>query len=137
MPELLEAVTDAEKTFALLAKLVSQQHDIIRHLDSNVLDVDEYTVPNASGTVFRPLRNYYKPIIIEQILAIFPTASTLVTITLGPRIIPVTNIAAGIFTMDTRMQLDMDDDRFMTIAPAGVGYLELMGRADAREMNRK
>jgi hypothetical protein len=130
-------VSDAEKAFAFFAQMMNEIHDIREMVSTDVLDVDEFSIPNSNGTVFATQRNYYKPIVVEYILAVFPVASTSVVINLGLRQIPVQNIAAGVFTCDTRMQLEMDDVRNLTIAPAGAGYFEIMGRTVERERDRK
>lgn len=132
-----EMVSDFEKALAMFAKISNDLHDIDAKLSNDVLDVDEFTTSGiAVQTTFRPQKNYYLPIVVEYILAVFPVASTSVTIQMGPRIIPVANIAAGVFVADTRMQLEKDDDRVMTIAPAGIGFFEVMGRATKQVMDR-
>jgi hypothetical protein len=134
-------VTDAEKTFALLAHLTSELHDMKLFLSKDTLDVDEWSLPGTltpvAQTVYNTQRQYYKPIVIDFILAIFPTASTAVTLQLGPRIIPIQNLTAGQFTADVKIQLEWDDVRQLTVTPGGLAYLEIMGHCDAREIDRK
>jgi hypothetical protein len=139
MPEkvgILEGVSDAEKTFALLAKVLKDTHDIHQHVHANVLDVDEFTVGTAPSTIWRPQRNYYKPIVIDYILAVYPITSTSVILTLGDRQIVISDPANGVFAIDCKMQLAYDDDRYMTLAPAGIGYLEIMGHVDEMQRDR-
>ena len=134
----LEAdISEFEKTFAMFSHLSSQMHDIQTKLAYNVIDVDEYTTPSqAPQTIWRPLKNLYLPIVVDYVVAVFPTTSTSVSLVFGPRVIPVANIAAGVFTADLRMQLEKDDDRYLQIAPAGVGFMEVMGHATSQVIDR-
>lgn len=135
--DLIEDVTDFEKTVALFAHLAGKIHEIDDKLTNNELDVDEFTTQSqAPLTIWRPIKNYYLPIVVEFVVAVFPVATTSASITLGPRVIPITNLAAGIFSFDCRMQLEKDDDRFLTIAPAGAAFLEIMGRATKQQVDR-
>lgn len=132
-----EDISEFEKTFAMFSHLSSQMHDIQTKLASNIIDVDEWTTPSqAPQTIWRPLKNLYLPIVVDYVIAVFPTASTSVNLVFGPRVIPIANIAAGVFAADLRMQLEKDDDRFLQITPAGVGYMEIMGHATSQVIDR-
>jgi hypothetical protein len=136
MAELAEAVTDAEKTFALLVRVLSEMHDIKTKLASDVVTVDEWSTPNSNGTVFNTNKAFYQPIEVEYILATWPVGSTSVTLQLGDRIIPL-QPTAGVFVADVKIQLEWDDVRSLTIAPAGNGYLEIMGHMVEKVFDRR
>jgi hypothetical protein len=132
-------VTEFEKTFAMFSHISGKLHEIDLKLANADLDVDEWTLPGGPlQTVYNVQRNYYQPIVVEYILATFPVASTSVTIQLGNRIIPVNNVAAGIFQADVKQQLEWDDIRSLTIAPATPnGYLEVMGHVSRKERDHR
>jgi hypothetical protein len=134
-------VSDAEKTFAFLAHLSSELHDLKIALAKDTLDVDEWSLPGTTTpvpqTIYNTQKQYYKPIVVDYILAVFPIATTAATLQLGPRIIPISNLASGVFIADVKLQLEWDDIRQLTIAPGGLAYLEIMGHCDAREIDRK
>lgn len=130
-------IGDTEKIFAFLAHLTKMSHDIHSHIAENIIDIDEFLSSPTPMSVYKLQPTTRLPIIVEFIMAVFPTASTSVSIQLGPeRTIPVANIAAGIFAVDTRMQLEPEDVRQMIITPAGVGHFEIMGRATKRVIDR-
>lgn len=120
---------------AFLAKMSSELQAIRKFLSEQQFDIDEWKY-EQSATIFQPLRDYDGPVVIESILAVFPTASTSVQIALGApgRIIPVTSLTPGFFFADSlRIQLGQDDwPRNMTIAPAGTGYIQFSGYADRK-----
>jgi hypothetical protein len=134
--QLITPITDAEKTFAMLAKLSNNIKDLIGAIANDEIDVDEWlSIYGAPGTLFTLKPNFVSPIVVDYILAVFPTTSTSVVITLGTRVITVSDIAAGVFTADLRMQLEMEDPRIMQIAPAGLGHFEIMGHVANRKQD--
>jgi len=140
-PQRDHLVPDADKTFAFLAHLTSELHDLKMFLSKDTLDVDEWSLPGTltpvAQTVYNTQKQYYKPIVVDYILAVFPVATTSATLQLGPRLIPISNLASGVFIADVKLQLEWDDARQLTIAPGGLAYLEIMGHCDAREIDRK
>jgi hypothetical protein len=131
-------VTDFEKTLALFAHLSQQQHEILGLLAPGDVDVDEWSQPGnpVSQTIYNTVPNFYQPIVVEHIFATWPITSTAVTLQLGDRIIPILNLTAGLIAVDVRMQLEWDDIRRLTIAPAGLAFLEVMGHMDNKKVDR-
>jgi hypothetical protein len=130
-------VTEFDQALALWVKMYQDIRDLKQQATKDVVDIDEWTTYAPGGqAIYRPQKVWQQPIVVDYILAIFPTASTSVIITLGERQIPIQNIAAGIFTADVRIQLEPEDDRLMTIAPAGVGFFEIMGHGVQRMVDR-
>jgi hypothetical protein len=134
----LGLVSESEKSMAFFAYLTKMSHDILAHVKKDVTDVDAIA-PNSATvaqSVFKIQPQYIVPIVVEFILATFPSTSTSVTIQLGTRIIPVTNLNAGFWNPQLRMQLEPADLVQMTVVPAGVGHFEIMGRTVERVIDR-
>jgi hypothetical protein len=133
------AVTERQMERAFLAKMASEMQAIRKFLSVEQLDIDEWKWEQLA-TTFQPLRDFDGPIVITSILAVFPIASTSVTINLGTpgRTIPVQNLAAGMFAVDDlRIQCGQDDiTRNMVIAPAGTGYINFFGYADKKVIDK-
>jgi hypothetical protein len=137
LEEAFPLITDEKLVFAMLAKLSSDIRKLIIVSNEGGIDVDEWlssqSVPQSVYTL-KPV--FEAPVVVDFILAVFPVGSTSVLIQLGTRFIPVQNIAAGIFAVDLRMQLEYEDIRQMTITPAGVGHFEIMGHPAQRVQDR-
>src|SRR5262245_44243067 len=120
MTEVVETVINFEHVFAMFAKLSNDIRDLSNTMLNQQIDVDEYLSLTTPGTVLKLYPNFRSPIVVDNILAVFPTTTTSGTIQLGNnRTIPITNLAAGFFAADLRMQLEYEDIRQLTIAPAG------------------
>jgi hypothetical protein len=133
------AATDLQMAKAFLAKITTEMQAIRKFLSVEQLDIDEWKW-EQSATTFQPTRDFDGPIVITSIIAVFPVSSTSVLINLGApgRVIPVTNLASGIFAIDDlRIQCAQDDvPRNMVIAPAGTGYINFFGYADKKVIDR-
>lgn len=67
---------------AFLAKMHDELHAIRQTLDVDAITIDEWKYePNA--TLIQPLPEYDGPIVIQSILAVFPTTTTSAVISLG------------------------------------------------------
>lgn len=131
--------TERELDKAFLAKVVNELQAIRNTLEVDNFLIDEWGVV-SNGTVVPVLRQYDGPIIITAILAVWPTTSNSAVINLGTpsRNIPL-NPAAGFFNpTDLRIQIGIDDiTRNLTIAPAGAAYINFIGYADRKQIDRQ
>jgi hypothetical protein len=131
--------TERELERAFLAKIQSELSAIRATLEVDNFIIDEWGVA-ASATVIPILRQYDGPIIITSILAVWPTTSTSAVINLGTpgRNIPL-NPTSGFFNpQDLKIQLGIDDAlRNLTIAPAGAAYINFIGYADRKTIDRQ
>lgn len=134
--EIGETVLNIEHVFAMFAKLSNDIRDLVDLQANSQIDVDEYLSLTTPGTIVKLTPNFRTPIVVDFLFATFPTATTSATIQLGNnRTIPITNLAAGFFAVDLRMQLEYEDIRQLTIAPAGLAHFELMGHVATRRQD--
>lgn len=121
----------------MFAKMSKDIRTLVRTMNDAGIDVDEYQSCPTPQSVYTLKPAFECPIVVDYILAVFPTTSTGVQINLGPnRQINVSNIAAGVFEVDVRMQLEFEDVRQMVLTPAGVGHFEIMGHCAQRVQDR-
>lgn len=133
----LHAIGDIERVFGMLAHLSGQISRLVESLAYTQQDVDEAKSLVSPGTQLVLAPAFRTPIIVEHILAVFPTTTTSAIIKLGPeRTITIGNLAAGVFAVDGRYQLEYEDERSLTIAPAGVAHFEVMGHTVQRIADR-
>lgn len=133
----VEDITEIEKVFGMMGHLSGQMSRLISAMSYDNQDVDEYKSLVSPGTQLILAPNFRTPIVVDFILAVFPTTTTSAVIQLGPeRVITIGNLAAGVFAVDTRIQLEAEDQRILTIAPAGVAHFEIMGHTAKRQADR-
>lgn len=131
--------TERELERAFYAKLINEVRAVRAALEVDNFLIDEWGV-GFNDTQIPVKRVYDGPIIVTAILAVWPITSTSAVINLGPpgRNIPL-NPAAGFFNpTDLRIQLGIDDViRNLTIAPAGAAYINFIGYADRKTIDRQ
>jgi hypothetical protein len=126
----------AEQTFAMFAKLSKDIRTLVRTMNDNGIDVDEWESSTVAQAVYQLKPAFQCPIVVDFVLCCFPAASTGVELQLGTRFIPLGGLTAGVFAADLRMQLEYEDPRIMTVTPAGVGHFEIMGHCAQRVQDR-
>ena len=132
-----EFIGDVEKVFGMIAHLSGNIDRLVNALSYDQQDVDEYKSLVSPGTLLTLAPAFRTPIVVDFILAVFPTTTTSAVIQLGPeRTITIGNLAAGVFAVDTRIQLEYEDMRSLTIAPAGIAHFEIMGHTAQRIADR-
>ncbi len=137
MTEVVDTFVNIDHVFAMMAKLSNDVRALTQTMSNNQTDVDEYLSLTTPGTVLTLYPNFRTPIVVDQIMAVFPTNSTSAVIQLGNnRTINISNLAAGVFSMDLRMQLEYEDIRRLTIAPAGLAHFEIMGHLAPRKADK-
>lgn len=145
-PQKWSALTEDEKHFWFYAQLHGEITQIRRNLVNHNRVVDEWaseplgdslTVATGQTTQLKPPRAWHSDVVITSITAMWPTASTSAVIQLGDRVLTLPPALGYINMNGLRIQLEYEDDRFFTIAPAGACFIHLAGYADeARPGNR-
>lgn len=118
-------------------KDVTQRLDAIdRKLDKDTFDVDIYgNEPNANELDLSA--QIRLPWICTQVIATWSTGASTVTLQIGNRIINNASNAAKNLIFDCRMQIGPHDPIKLISGTACALFLEMMGYADYRKVDRQ
>lgn len=132
-------LSDKEHVKLALAYLVRDISDIKRFFQKNQLDIDMYASDFAGtnpGGILKVRKQVNKPIIVQAILATWDPTTIIAFLTIGDRQIPLVPGSGFFNATGVTIQVQRDDEIFLTVTAGKECYLEVMGTADSRKIDR-